>query len=83
MADLSFLSSLTFWTVTCFFFLLWVPIKTVVVKKDMLNGAQYVGNDDWGTLTLASDLGGVSKASGKLLSGVLHFLFYVHQFFRL
>jgi hypothetical protein len=28
-------------------------------------------------------LGGVSKASGKLLSGVFHFLFYVHQFFRL
>ena len=83
MADLSFLSSLTFWTVTCFFFLLWVPIKTVVVKKDMLNGAQYVGNDDWGTLTLASNLSGVCEARGELVSGVFHFLFYVHQFFRL
>jgi hypothetical protein len=49
----------------------------------MLNGAQYVGNYGRGTLTLASNLGGVSKASGELVSGVFHFLFYVHQFFRL
>ena len=33
-------------------------------------------------LTLSTDLG-VSKAGGELLSSVFHFLFYVHQFFRL
>lgn len=67
MADLSFLSSLTFWTATCFFFLLWVPEGIVV---------------SW-ALTLASDLSGVGETSSELLSGSPQFCVLVHQFFRL
>jgi len=68
MADLSFLSSLTFWTATCFFFLLWVPETRLSVGQ---------------ALTLASDLSGVGEASRKLGSGSRKFLVLVHQFFRL
>src|SRR4051794_28631502 len=65
MAEVSFLSSLTFWVLTCFFFLLWVPTRNIT--QSFMDSP-----------TFASNLGiVVCKTFCQFCSGIFNFVFHL------